>query len=518
MMGPRDETGQVAGTKGKNVLWAYVCGDYLEGSPGNRVLVGHTATVVSAAWSKEGSTAASGDDDGRVIVWDAKSMKESRRVELGGRVMAVAISDDGAHTAACVRGKQGGEVYVWETGKPASAMRPIHTQPGEFGSEPYASLTFAADGKRLAGCVIDRKWLQLGPKRLRSGQVHVWELAAEPKAQPVPRHLYTKEFPKGTSSNFVILNNYSILTAAAKDGTIDLRDVRDGHIQARLVLGSFAIGRMKLSSDRKWLAMEQYPVADNGTPVPAKTFEVGVYESVPLHRSTMPPCSQLLDIASGGKVLAVVREKQIELWDAAAAKKLKPAPFKYTRIDATQFSPDGKLLAISDSNELVLWRWEENTHERIDLGHPVGSLTFTADGKFLAEGPTPGDSIRVHDVEARKVVQTLAAGTKRPMNVARMAYVQGGRVLVACDNITPANGVAGPHRITLWDTASGSIAHQVALPAALPLSIDVSPNGRYLAAMLDEGDAGKKLSVWRLDGAQPVTEPGPQPPAAGRPR
>ena len=37
-------------------------------------------------------------------------MKETRRIELGGRVLAFAISGDGTHTAASVRGKQGGGV------------------------------------------------------------------------------------------------------------------------------------------------------------------------------------------------------------------------------------------------------------------------------------------------------------------------------------------------------------------------------------------------------------------------
>src|SRR5262249_44021980 len=131
MTGPRDATGQFTGRKGKNVLWAYVCGDYSKDSPGNRVMVGHTATVVSAAWSKEGSTAVTGDADGRVIVWDAKTMKESRRVELGGRVLALAISDDGTHTAAYVRanrGKGSSDVYVWETAKLTNALKPIHNQ------------------------------------------------------------------------------------------------------------------------------------------------------------------------------------------------------------------------------------------------------------------------------------------------------------------------------------------------------------------------------------------------------
>ena len=39
----------------------------------------------------------------------------------------------------------------------------------------------------------------------------------------------------------------------------------------------------------------------------------------------------MLDVATGRKVIAVVREKQIELWDVATSKLMKAAPFKYTR-------------------------------------------------------------------------------------------------------------------------------------------------------------------------------------------
>jgi hypothetical protein len=52
----------------------------------------------------------------------------------------------------------------------------------------------------------------------------------------------------------------------------------------------------------------------------------------------------------------------------------------------------------------------------------------------------------------------------------------------------------------------------------LPSGIDVTPNGRYMAAMLDDGASGRKLSMWRLDGKKPVTEPVAPPPAADRPR
>ena len=78
--------------------------------------------------------------------------------------------------------------------------------------------------------------------------------------------------------------------------------------------------------------------------------------------------------------------------------------------------------------------------------------------------------------------------------------------------------IAVPHRINLWDTATGAVAHQLALPAGLPYNIDVTPNGRYLAAMHNDGDSGMKLSVWRLDGENHGIKPGAAPPAAIRPR
>jgi beta-lactamase regulating signal transducer with metallopeptidase domain/WD40 repeat protein len=517
MSGPIDATGEVGAVKGKNVLWAYVCGNYEKGSPGNRVLVGHTATVVSAAWAKERATAVTGDAAGRVIVWDAKTMQETRRVEPGGRIAALAISNDGTRTAAYVlRGH--GEVYVWETAKPIGTIKPIHTELGDFGGPTaFASLSFSPDGKQLAGCAIDKRWLDNLGKLI--GKVRVWELSAEPKAQLPPKQVYIKQLPKGGSINFVVLNNDSILTPATEEGAVDFRSINDGAIQARIVLGKFTIGGMKLASDRKWFALEQHaPTNQSGAGVPAENFEVAVYEST-LHKgnATIPSCRQLLDVAADGKVVAVVREQRIELWDIAATMKLKAAPFQHTRIDAASFSPDGKLLALSDRNELVLWRWEENLHERIDLGRCVGSLTFSPDGKFLAEGPTPRENIQIRDVETRKVVQTLANGAKLDMNVPRMAYSQGGRVLIACDNITSVRGMAVPHRINLWDMADGSLAHQLSIPAGSPQNLDVSPNGRNLVAMIEDND-GVKLSVWRLDGENAVTEAGPTPPAAVRPR
>jgi RNA polymerase sigma factor (sigma-70 family) len=521
-----DQVGELVITTGdldpktkKNFLWA--C-RYITNSDGRLVLEGHTATVVSAAWAKEGGTAVTGDADGRVIVWDAKTMKESRRLELGGRVMALAMSDDATHTAAYVAKKDRAEVLVWETAtnKPTA----IHTKFADFtGTKLHASLAFSHDGKRLAGCAVNKDWLtKLGDLEEK---VHVWELSPEPKAQAAPKHLYTETLPKGSSTECVVLDDASFIVPSLKPGGIDYRDLRDGKVLFRLGFGDFTLGKMKLSADRRWLAMEQRtPFDPKKTGLTKTTFDVGVRS---VHkweeRLTIADCSELLDVASGGTVVAVVRNKKLEVWDIATKKVLKTADFEFTKCDAAAFSPDGKLLAVFDgSHNLIWWAWNEGKHEMMLRREKVGSLCFSPDGKFLASGPTEwinlSEQISIWNVETRKVQSEFANSKKLSMSTPSMTFTHGGRVLIACDNIKPEKQEDFPsHRITLWDTATGAVAHQLAIPSGLPQKIDVSPNGRYLIATVKDGDDVKLLS-WRLDGIVPAVVPGNRPPSAAAPK
>jgi WD40 repeat protein len=165
-------TGPIDSDTGKNVLWAWVAGNYEEGSPGNRLLNGHRAVVVSAAWSNDGKTVASGDSSGRIIVWDAKTMKETSRLELGARVAALALSRDGKNIAAVVVGKLA-EFYRWDTAKPTNGMKPIHIDSSDFSGPIHACLSFSPDGQQLTGSAINAAWLTKSGALV--GKVHVWE-------------------------------------------------------------------------------------------------------------------------------------------------------------------------------------------------------------------------------------------------------------------------------------------------------------------------------------------------------
>ncbi len=156
---------------GNNVLWAWVAGDYEKGSPGNRVLKGHETAVVSAAWSGNGKLAVTGDASGRLILWDAKMMKEIRRRELGRRIAALALSPDGKHIAAIAIDKRA-QFYIGET-TDLKSLRRLVTDASDFSEPTHAGLAFSPDGQHLAGAAFSKAWLsRLGELR---GKVHVWK-------------------------------------------------------------------------------------------------------------------------------------------------------------------------------------------------------------------------------------------------------------------------------------------------------------------------------------------------------
>jgi WD40 repeat protein len=111
-----------------------------------------------------------------VIVWDAETMNEKHRRELGNRIAAVAISAEGKQVAALAVGKDA-RYYVWDPAKSNADAPPLAIDSSDFDGSIRGCLAFSPDGQQLVGSAANLVWLaRLGEL---TGKLHVWETAAK---------------------------------------------------------------------------------------------------------------------------------------------------------------------------------------------------------------------------------------------------------------------------------------------------------------------------------------------------
>jgi WD40 repeat protein len=201
-------------------------------------------------------------------------------------------------------------------------------------------------------------------------------------------------------------------------------------------------------------------------------------------QKAMDPCAWSAD----GKFIAVERtvsgnEAAMELWDAATGKTL--ASLALPRVPSAhdadvEFSPDSRMLAMGDWQEIFVWDIPEisdaaeqpvevsapsltlaNTHG------PLRALCFTEGGRQIRA--VTGDTITTWDVTSRDGSEAL-----QPRGTNRAQFSPDATRLAVPDR----NG-----GVTIWDTTIGQPVGSIpqVSPSNLPAeSLVFSPDGRQL--------------------------------------
>jgi Tol biopolymer transport system component len=187
------------------------------------------------------------------------------------------------------------------------------------------------------------------------------------------------------------------------------------------------------------------------------------------------------------------------VWDVVDNKKLKTSPFEFKRFDAAAISSDGSHVAVSGLNEIAYWKWRDGDgHQRLKVGRKVDALVFSPDGKLVAEGPDSRGTVEVRDVATLKVAHELSdpAQPRVSLTAAGRVFAAAGKTLVFGNCAGLVETIPVPHRIHIWDVKNGKLIQKVALKGGAPSSLDVSPDGRTLAAVT--ADNGVSLRVFDL--------------------
>ncbi|MFC9282079.1 caspase family protein [Streptomyces collinus] len=216
--------------------------------------------------------------------------------------------------------------------------------------------------------------------------------------------------------------------------------------------------------------------------------------------------SDALDAAfspDGRRLALGVLDGTIELWDVATRRRTAVLPDltgpALLGVRAVAFSPDGAILAGSDSGERkgearfdgVISLWDTNTRKRLatltDKGVVgTGSLAFSPKGAVLAGGNGNG-TISIWSVGAHAKIHTLTTAVAGARTITKevnsVAFSPDGSILAS-------STVAG--LVELWDGATYDWTATLAGNETGVGALAFSPDGKVLAG----ATAAKAVHLW----------------------
>jgi WD40 repeat protein len=351
-------------------------------------LHGHDGPVYSVAFSKNGKQIVSGSADKTVRIWDVTINKEvailrSDRWESKDDVVySIAVSPDGTRLVS----GHIGMVKVWDLTSATEVM----TLRGHDTRGGIWSVTFSADGKRIASCgAVDQT-------------IRVWDAASGTELLAIP--CYEKRF---TSVSFS--PDGKRIASGGEDGKVKIWDSVTGSEVISIDHGG-GVSMVAFNSNGK-------RIASCGPHKMVGVWDVETGAEV----MSVKGWGTHLAFSPGGECIASCGNDQIvKVWDTETGAEIMELDGYGSCI---AFSPDGKRIASGSSNNTIKV-WDVGTGAEVLTlrGHEnkISTIAFTPDGSCIISGsydgsirlwesvpPTGGYKLRHTGETARKLVEDL---------------------------------------------------------------------------------------------------------------
>jgi WD40 repeat protein len=470
-----------------------------EGWPVPEAVMVHPKSVLAASFSPDGRLVATGSDDGKARLWDARTGRAvGAPLAHSGPVASLAFSPDGRLLATASADRT---ARLWEvrTGR-------LHIPPLQHGGGVTAAL-FSPDGRTLATASED-------------GSARLWETATG-------RLLHTLTHAKGQPVRGLAFSpDGALLATGSEDGRALTWDAATGRTLAAMRHGAtvwavaFNPGSTQVASG-----------AENGT---AWIWNPRTGEPAGM-RLRHPSAVYALRFSPDGRVVATgADDNRVRMWDATLCHPVGDSLHHASSITSLWFDPrnptrlvttsgdgtarvwnaqsgeaeteplphagavvfaaldplDGqRVLTASEDGTARLWRLQKSPRRTqiLSRGGTVDMVRFSPDGRFLAASSADGTA-RLWET---RTGPRLRAVLQHGASVRSVAFSADGRRLATTSDDRTAR---------LWETATGTpdgapLRHESAV-----LASDFSPDGRFLATALRNGTA----LLWDLGSRQRI--------------
>lgn len=171
-----------------------------------------------------------------------------------------------------------------------------------------------------------------------------------------------------------------------------------------------------------------------------------------------------------------------------------------SQVNSLAFNPDRTLLAAAkggyndaytDNNTIELWSVQSGKLSAILPGHtlPVTSVAFSPDGSVLASGASHPDGasddiVRLWDVASGRELLVIEGHSLPTSSVTFSPY----------DSLLVFNDAD----LQLWDTQEREPLDTLETGGWYPSQVAISPDGKYLAAVIADLHSQQRLQLWNL--------------------